>query len=209
MTRFSGLILVGVLAMLPTGCVTRRYLITSDPPGAIVYRNGQPIGPTPVEEPFIYYGKYHFRLVKDGYAPLDVEPELCPPWYQIPGIDFVSENLICYTFHDVQCLHFQLQPVEMARPDDVRARAEQLRQRGQGIQTPPGTEAPRRLPAPAPTPLPPPSPGPAPLPDPTPADSPVTIRPPLPRGTSREPSATPGVIGFPVSRSAGPSPQSP
>ncbi|MFO0843322.1 MAG: PEGA domain-containing protein [Gemmataceae bacterium] len=202
MPRFTWLILAGVLATLPTGCVTRRYLITSDPPGAIVYRNGQPIGATPVEEPFLYYGKYHFRLVKDGYAPLDVQPELCLPWYQIPGIDFVTENLVCYTFRDLQCLHFQLQPLEMARPDDVRARAEQLRQRGQGIQTPPGTEAPRRLPAPAPPP--------GPLPPPTPADAPVTIPPPSPRGASPAPSAPPpGVMGFPVSRSAEPSPQSP
>lgn len=182
MTRCTWLILAGVLATLPTGCVTRRYLITSDPPGAIVYRDGQPIGPTPVEEPFIYYGKYRFRLVKDGYAPLDVEPELCPPWYQIPGIDFITENFVYYTFRDVQCLHYQLQPLEMTRPDDVRARAEQLRLRGQGIQTPPGTEAPLRpIPGPAPA---------GPLPPPTPADAPVTNRPASPREAS-PPGSTP------------------
>lgn len=162
MTRRFCLILAGVLATLPAGCVTRRYLITSDPPGAMVYRDGQPIGPTPVEEPFIYYGKYRFRLVKDGYAPLDVEPELCPPWYQWVGVDFFTENFVCYTFRDLQCLHFQLQPMEMVRPDDVRARAEQLRQRGQSIQSP--------LPAPAPVTNPPalPRPSPAAPPPPTP-----------------------------------------
>ncbi len=205
MKRCSWLMLVAMLAVLPTGCVTRRYLITSDPPGAMVYRDGQPIGPTPVEEPFIYYGKYRFRLVKDGYAPLDVEPELVPPWYQWPGVDFVTENLICYTFRDVQCLHFQMQPVEMVRPDDVRARAEQLRQRGKSIQTPPGTEAPlgqqRSAPA-APTR---PAPGSAaPLPSPTPAtNSPVS-----PRGASPE-EVPSGSAGFPTLRPVAASPQSP
>ena len=76
MKRSAWLALVLGVAVVPAGCVTRRYVITSDPPGAIVYRDGQPLGPTPVEHPFIYYGKYRYRLIKDGYAPLDVEPEL-------------------------------------------------------------------------------------------------------------------------------------
>src|SRR4051794_32563629 len=76
------LLLVG----LPAGCVTRRYVITSDPPGAIVYRDNQYLGPTPVEEPFVYYGKYRFRLVADGYQVMDVEPELVPPWYEWTGV---------------------------------------------------------------------------------------------------------------------------
>ena len=139
------------------GCVTRRYLITSDPPGAVVYRDGQPIGATPVEEPFLYYGKYRFRLVKDGYAPLDVTPELCMPWYEFPGVDFVSENLIPYPFRDVKCLHFQLQPLESVRTDEVRSRADVLRSRGASIQTPPGTESAPKIQPTAPAPAPPPT----------------------------------------------------
>jgi len=161
MTRSAWLVVAVVLAALPSGCVTRRYLITSDPPGAVVYRDGQPIGATPVEEPFLYYGKYRFRLVKDGFQPLDVEPELCAPWFQYPGVDFITENLIPYPFRDVQVLHFQLQPQESIRPEEVRSRAEQLRSRGAGIQTPPTTQpAPRirQSPAPAPPTLPAPTP---------------------------------------------------
>ncbi len=176
MTRSAWLVVAVVLAALPSGCVTRRYLITSDPPGAVVYRDGQPIGATPVEEPFLYYGKYRFRLVKDGFQPLDVEPELVSPWYEYPGADFLSENLIPYPFRDVQVLHFQLQPQESIRPEEVRARAEQLRSRGASIQTPPTTpRAPRIQPAQPPT-LPAPAPS---LPAPTPAAG-VTGRPPPP-----------------------------
>lgn len=182
MNRTTWLALALGLVLLPSGCVTRRYVITSDPPGAVVYRNGQPIGATPVEEPFVYYGKYNYRLVKDGYQPLDVTPELCAPWYQWPGVDFVTENLIPYTFRDVQAMHFQLQPLQTIRNDDIRARAEELRQRGMTIQTPPGTEAPPRRNGPMPG-----GPGPMPvMPPPVPPPGPVVPRtPPLtPGGTS-------------------------
>lgn len=133
-----------VAACFASGCVTRRVIITSDPPGAIVYRDGQPLGPTPVEHPFVYYGKYRYRLVKDGYAPLDVEPELVAPWYQYPGLDVLSEVLLPFRFRDNQQLHFQLQPLEAVRHDDVRARAEELRGQGKTIGPPPGTQPPRR-----------------------------------------------------------------
>lgn len=210
-----------ILAGLSCGCVTRRYVITSDPPGAIVYRDGQPIGATPVEEPFTYYGKYRFRLVKDGYQPLDVTPTLATPWYQYPGVDFVAENMIPYTYRDVQPLHFQLQPMETMRQDDIRARAEELRARGSTIQAPPGTEeAPRigktkNAPPPAPRPTPgqeipqgvAPPPGFVPnvpnLPAPNAAQpSAIPVNPTSSRGSNQETDLPKGVKGFPVSRSA-------
>lgn len=188
MKRSACLVVAVLLAIGSAGCVTRRYVITSDPPGAVVYRNGQPIGATPVEEPFIYYGKYHFRLVKDGYQPLDVEPELVAPWYQWPGVDLLTETIVPYPFRDVQMLHFQLQPVQQVRHDDIRGRAEQLRQRGMQIQTPPGTEN-------TPRPVPPgavaPPPG-APLPPSTivPAPPPGQI---LPAPATAPPRSAPAV----------------
>src|SRR5437016_1011964 len=71
MKRSASLLLLALcFALAPAGCVTRRFVITSNPPGAVVFRDGQPIGLTPVEQPFIYYGRYRFRLVKDGFEPL-------------------------------------------------------------------------------------------------------------------------------------------
>src|SRR5262249_54346964 len=143
--------------------------------------------------PFEYYGKYRFRLVKDGYQPLDITPELVPPWYQQPGVDILSEVFIPFTFRDVQQLHFQLQPLQVVRPDDIRARAEQLRQRGAMIQTPPGTEAAPQRPAPRPVPSPVPGPVlPAPgqvLPPPTPAP---VLGAPRPSGPAFSPSGADG-----------------
>jgi hypothetical protein len=198
MKRSAWLALALALTALPTGCVTRRYVITSSPPGAIVYRDGQPIGATPVEEPFIYYGKYHFRLVKDGFEPLDVEPVLRPPWYQYIGIDFISENVVPFYLRDVQVLHFELKPLVPVRHDDLKNRAEGLRQRGKLIQPPPGIVVPPRnppqpIPPAAPPTLPPPLPGPPPpvavptLPAPAPAAVPPAT--PIP--------VTPGPVSAP------------
>ncbi len=142
-----------------TGCVTRRVMITSDPPGAVVYRDGQPIGATPVEESFLFYGTYHYRLVKDGYQITDVNHELVPPIYEYPGLDFISENLVPFMIRDRQYIHVSLLPLEVVRHDDVRNQAEILRGRGKLIQRPPDAPPPReRTPPPTPATLPAPEP---------------------------------------------------
>src|SRR5262245_6458944 len=141
MKRFA-LLLALLLGAAPLGCVTRRFVIDSEPRGAMVFRDGQPIGPTPVEQPFVYYGRYRVRVVKDGYEPLDVEPEICAPCYQYPGIDFIAENLIPFTFRDIQELRFQLREAQSRPPELLRARADELRERGQSIMPPAGAPLP-------------------------------------------------------------------
>jgi hypothetical protein len=160
-----------LLAGLSAGCVTRRYVITSDPPGAMVFRDGQPIGITPVEEEFVYYGFHDFRLVKDGYQTLDEHVNIPAPWYEWPGIDFISENVVIQKIHDIHRLCFRLVPLEQVRHDDIRRAAEDLRQRGKALQPRPAPPDPRRpaVPGgplvPAPGAVPPPG---APLPPPLP-----------------------------------------
>ena len=85
MKRTWGLGAAVIVAACSTGCVEQRYVIYSDPPGAMVYRNGDPIGYTPVDDTFVYYGKYHFTLVKDGYETLQVDQDIPAPWYEFPG----------------------------------------------------------------------------------------------------------------------------
>jgi hypothetical protein len=115
------------------GCVERRYVVTSDPPGALVYRNGVPLGPTPVDDFFIYYGEYDLTLVKDGCETLHAKVKIDAPWCEYPGIDFISENLFPYTIRDIReggQFHFNLQPLQAVRPEDVLKRAADLRARG-------------------------------------------------------------------------------
>lgn len=143
MVRCTLMLAVGLLLTV-SGCVTRRVIIKSDPPGAMVFRNGQPIGPTPVEESFTYYGKYHYRLIREGCEPVDYYPELVAPWYQWPGIDFVTENLLPFSFRDTQTFEFKLPDSQPVRHDAIRARATELQMRGATIQPPPGVPPRRR-----------------------------------------------------------------
>jgi hypothetical protein len=163
-----------------TGCVERRFTINSDPVGALVYHNGNYLGITPVDGYLIYYGKQQFRLIKEGYETLDIVQTYDPPWFDWPGIDFVTENIYPGKLRDVRRFCYTMRPLQSIPPDDVRMRAEQLRARGQNIGTPlpPRPLAPS-VPSPppgailgGPTPegtLPAPRPLPAPAPQPPPA----------------------------------------
>jgi hypothetical protein len=77
-----------------------------------VLRNGRPLA-RPADDTFVYYGKYRFTLVKDGYETLHVDQEVRPPWWQYPPIDFVVENLIPYTFRDIRRFNYSMQPAEV------------------------------------------------------------------------------------------------
>lgn len=148
---------------LSAGCVTRSYTITTDPPLAVVYRNGVPIGPSPVDENFVYYGNYHFTIVKEGYETLQVDQCIESPWYEYPPLDFFSENVWPFKVRDARTYHYQLRPLQQARQDEVLDRARALRGRGQAIGAP-APVAPVPGPQPdgvaAPAPLPPgPPPG--------------------------------------------------
>lgn len=124
------------LALL-AGCVERRYVIESDPPGALVLANGQPIGATPVDGHFVYYGRYQFTLIKDGYETLQVEECFRPPWYQFPPLDFVSENLYPGKIEDVRRPRpYKLLPKSQPRTDALLGQAEQLRQKGRSLEVP-------------------------------------------------------------------------
>lgn len=80
---------VGTAAML-VGCTNdRRLMITSEPPGAMVYLNDTPVGPTPTEVGFTWFGTYAVRLTKDGYEPLITEADASAPFHEWPGVDLL------------------------------------------------------------------------------------------------------------------------
>src|SRR5262249_23602487 len=114
---------------------------TSDPPGAIVYKNGQPLGATPVDDHFVYYGKYKYMLVKDGYETMEVEQKIPAPWYEYPLIDFFSENIYPGQIEDVRRFHFATNPRGSGNPNDLLKDAQNLRNRGMSVQTPQASES--------------------------------------------------------------------
>ena len=116
-----------MLASCLGGCVQRRMMIRSNPPGAAVYLDEEQIGTTPIAHNFTYYGKRKIRLVKDGYETLTVLQSVPPPWYQIPPLDFVSENLVPGEIRDTQTFTYQLVPQAVVPTDLLLTRAEELR----------------------------------------------------------------------------------
>ena len=110
-----------------TGCVQRRFTIRSNPPGALVYIDDYQIGTTPVSTDFTYYGTRKIRLVKDGYETLTLLQPVPTPWYEWPGLDFVSENLVPGEIRDERILDYQMQPQVIVPQEQLLGRAEELR----------------------------------------------------------------------------------
>jgi hypothetical protein len=122
-------------------------VITSDPPGAAVFREGQMIGQTPVDDYFVYYGDREYTLILPGYETLKVHQLAPAPWYEYPPLDFFTENVWPFKVRDVRRPPpYQLQPLQTPNPNQVLDRATQLRERGKTLDPPPGSAPP----APAP-----------------------------------------------------------
>lgn len=125
---------VGLLACLATGCVERRFLIETNPPGAVVEVNGRRVGSAPVNVPIAHYGIHRIRIFAPGYQTLVVDQPIDAPWYEYFPIDFVSENLIPYTFRDIRRQRYDLIPEQVASPDDLLDRSSILRNQGLQLQ---------------------------------------------------------------------------
>jgi hypothetical protein len=162
--------IVGLLA----GCVERRLLIKTDPPGAMVYVNDKRIGPSPATVPFIYYGTYRIKLEADGYQTQVINEKVSAPVYEYPPLDFVVENLNPFKISDNQEFLYRLVPMTRPNLDELRIRAEELRERGRELPPPTISTNSNNRPGAPPRPngppieaLPPPTPT-LPRPDPTP-----------------------------------------
>lgn len=110
----------GLVALLlltaGAGCVSRRLMVQSNPPGALVLLEGKEVGYTPTAVDFTYYGTREITLIKDGYETLTVLQKVPTPWYQIPGVDFFSDNLLPYRIADRHSFSYSMNPL---RPEDI------------------------------------------------------------------------------------------
>ena len=109
------------------GCVHRRFTVRTNPPGARLYVDDYEIGTTPVSHDFVYYGTRKIRLVKDGFETLTILQPMPTPWYDLPGIDFFTENLVPYEFKDHRVLDYQMQPQVIVPTEQVLLHADELR----------------------------------------------------------------------------------
>ncbi len=116
-----------VLTASQAGCVERRMIVRTNPPGALLYVDDYEIGTTPCATSFIYYGTRKIRLVKDGYETLVVNQPLPAPWYEYFPADFVAENLVPGHIRDLRILTYDLRPAIPVPMDQLRSRADALR----------------------------------------------------------------------------------
>lgn len=124
----TALCLVLAGCMLLPGCLRRRLMVRSNPPGAMVYVDNQPIGTTPCATDFVYYGTREIRLVKPGYETLTVNQPIPVPWFEIPPLDFVSENVVPKKIQDYRTVTYNLVPQVIVPTEQLLGRAEELRQ---------------------------------------------------------------------------------
>jgi hypothetical protein len=122
--KFSALL--GCLALAMSGCVQRQLTVTTDPPGALVYLNGQEFGRTPVTRDFTWYGTYDVTLRQEGYETRKTTGKVIAPWWQWVPFDLFAELL---PLTDRRRLHYTMKPAteEAADPQRMLERAAALR----------------------------------------------------------------------------------
>ena len=154
-TRLANLLFLGPAVALTlaatSGCGVKRTLqIDSDPPGALVYLNGDEVGRTPMRKDFLWYGTYDVELRKEGYQTLVKPAQVWAPWWQWPPIDFVAE-LVPLPLEDSHAIKYELSPItiEQADPEEILNRAVAMRGKLRGAGTPhEAGEKPKKQPKP-------------------------------------------------------------
>ena len=129
MDRRKTLTLIPLLLILlgTTGCVQRRLIIRSQPEGAFVTIDRQPIGLTPLSVPYTYSGTRDVQLEKDGYQTIKVQQRIDPTWYERFPISLVTENFWPRELRDERLLDFQMEPKVQVQENLLLDRANDLR----------------------------------------------------------------------------------
>ena len=115
-----------MLSCAACGCVLRSLTIDSEPSGAMVFLDDEPIGETPVTTTFTYYGTRKISLEKidaEGrllYERKIVYEKIKPPLYQIFPFDFFSELVIPVKLKDEHYLTYQLEPLKQLPKEETQ-----------------------------------------------------------------------------------------
>ncbi len=106
-------------------------LIRTNPEGALVTIDSQTIGNSPVQVPFTYYGTREIRLEREGYETVKVKQNIRPPWWQVPPLDFITDNFAMRELRDQRVLDFEMVPQQMIDENQLIHRATDLRNNSQ------------------------------------------------------------------------------
>src|SRR4051812_22573378 len=90
-------------ALTLPGCVERKMMIRSDPPGALISLDGQDAElRTPAEIPFDFGGTRAVTLTAPGHKVLETTAKLEDPWFTYFPLDVFAEFLYPGTIEDTQ-----------------------------------------------------------------------------------------------------------
>jgi hypothetical protein len=120
------MIALGVIVIVP-GCVHRRATIRTDPPGALISVGEREIGYSPASFDFTWYGTEEVTIRRDGYEMESHYIKLRRPWWQVPPLDFVTDNLLPGRVHDRQEFNFPLRPRVVVPGTELLERGNALR----------------------------------------------------------------------------------
>ena len=174
MLRRAACVLLAAAAALFSGCVERRFRVETTPPGAYVTVNNKPVGPAPVDVPFLYYGYYDILIEKEGFQTKHIREHVTAPLYAYPPFDLITENFLPLEIQDFRVFTYDLECAIQPNLDQLKAEGEEYRQRAANLPPP-------RYPEPPPKKNPPMPPPPAALP--TPRQTPPSTFPNIPGGS--------------------------
>ena len=124
-------LLVTLLALIQSGCMSRRITVRTQPPGALVEMNGERLGLSPASKNFIYYGDNEIKLSLPGYETMVVQQPTRAPWYQIPPFDFITDNFLPFRVRDHREYTYTLNPRDPLQELDEQS----LRNRGENFRS--------------------------------------------------------------------------
>lgn len=131
--RSVSLLMVAILLTSSVGCVDRRFIVTTNVPGAQVYMDDKPVGASPADGRWEYSGYYKFTAVAPGYEPTVKRIRFRPRWFEYPPLDFFAEVLYPFRIEDVRQVELELFPVKPVNQEAIIDDAESLRNRGQTL----------------------------------------------------------------------------
>ena len=118
---------IALLCVGPAGCLTRRAIIESSPPGALVLVDGAEIGVTPCAFEYTYYGTREIQLIKDGFETQTVLQKFETPWYQVFPLDAITDNALFTNVTDRRVYRYQMRPQVPRSTGNLLDRADALR----------------------------------------------------------------------------------
>ena len=125
--KIANILIASLILASLTGCIQRRFLVRSQPEGAFVSIDRQPIGLTPLSVPWTYNGTREIQLEKDGYKTIKVQQRVKPKWYETFPVSFVTENFWPREIRDERLMEFQMEPKTQVQGNLLLDRANDLR----------------------------------------------------------------------------------